>query len=130
MPLDFGVKFFDGNRLLGKSKTWRGIISSVLVTALFAIIIGSTLEIGILIALTAMSGDLFSSFIKRRLGIKSSDMAPFLDQVPESIFPAIYLRETFDLDLNDIVILVCVFIVLELLISQVLYKWRIRKRPY
>lgn len=130
LPLDFNFKFFDGKCLFGKSKTWRGVVSSIVVTSLIAVVVGYTIDVGVLIAAAAMSGDILSSFIKRRLNIKPSGMALFLDQIPESVFPAIYLREVFQLNLNDIVILVFVFIVLELLLSQVLYKWQIRKRPY
>jgi hypothetical protein len=129
-PLDFGFKFIDGNCLFGKSKTWRGLVSSVVITALFSVLIGYSVEVGVLIAIGAMLGDVFSSFFKRRLKIKSGGMAPFLDQVPESILPAVYLREIFNLNLTDIVILVCLFIILELFLSQLLYKWHIRKRPY
>jgi len=129
-PLDFGLNFTDGKRLFGKSKTWRGLLSSLFATAVFAVLFGYTVEVGITIAVCAMLGDVFSSFVKRRFSIKPSDMALFLDQIPESLLPAIYVLELFNLSLYDIVFLVCVFMVLELLLSQLLYKWNIRKRPY
>ena len=77
-----------------------------------------------------MAGDVFSSFIKRRLGLAPHSMAPLLDQVPESLFPTVMLRHTFGLDAVSIIILVAAFVVAELLLSLVLFKLGIRKKPY
>ena len=89
-PLDCGKNFFDGRPLLGTSKTLRGILSSVLVTTVAAILIGYSMQTGILFATTSLSGDLVSSFIKRRLGLPPGSRALGLDQLPESIFPLLF----------------------------------------
>jgi CDP-2,3-bis-(O-geranylgeranyl)-sn-glycerol synthase len=72
----------------------------------------------------------FSSFIKRRLDMAPHSMAPLLDQVPESLLPALMLRHTFGMDAVSIIILVAAFVVAELLLSLVLFKLGIRKKPY
>jgi CDP-2,3-bis-(O-geranylgeranyl)-sn-glycerol synthase len=128
-PFDFGVQFFHRD-LLGPSKTWRGLIASVVATASVAILLGYAWQTGAWVALCAIAGDAFSSFIKRRLNMKTSSMAPLLDQIPESLLPALVMREAFELDAVSIVVLVCSFIVLELILSQILYRWGIRKTPY
>ena len=82
--VDFGQKMPDGRHVFGSSKTWRGIFAALIATAIAAPVLGHPVEIGILVALYAVSGDLISSFIKRRLAMAPSSMAPGLDQVPES----------------------------------------------
>jgi CDP-2,3-bis-(O-geranylgeranyl)-sn-glycerol synthase len=100
-PIDFGKKWKDGQRILGDGKTWRGLISGAFigiasgfgfsVVAIYASdsefaflgisdfgrfpimipIIGS-------ICFGALLGDIFESFIKRRVGKKrGEDWIPF-----------------------------------------------------
>src|ERR1700682_1911332 len=66
-PLDTGIIFFDGRPLFGASKTVRGIVASILITTVSAPLIGLDLTIGAIVAGATMAGDLFSSFVKRRL---------------------------------------------------------------
>jgi len=128
--IDFGYRLPDHNRLFGRSKTWRGAIAAVIFTSIGAIIVGYPASTGAQIAIYAVLGDVLSSFIKRRLGMAASSMAPLLDQVPESFLPAVMLMDTFELDLQSIIILVCVFIVMELILSSIFFKLGIRNRPY
>ena len=66
-PLDGGALFVDGQPIFGPSKTIRGIVVSVLATSICAALMGLGWEVGTLVAIFAMAGDLFSSFVKRRL---------------------------------------------------------------
>jgi CDP-2,3-bis-(O-geranylgeranyl)-sn-glycerol synthase len=77
-----------------------------------------------------MAGDLLSSFMKRRLGLPPSSKAVGLDQVPESLFPLLACRQAFSLTLLDITAGTALFVVGELLLSPVLFRLRIRDRPY
>ena len=128
--IDFGIELPDQNPIFGKSKTWRGLAGSIILTAAFALVLGYPAATGALIAVYSLSGDLLSSFVKRRLGMAPSSMAPLLDQVPESLLPAVLLKDEFGLDTYSIMILVSVFVVVELILSYILYKLGIRKRPY
>jgi len=128
--VDFGQKLTDGHAIFGSSKTWRGIFAALICTAIAAPLLGHPVEIGILVALYTVTGDLISSFIKRRLAMAPSSMAPVIDQVPESLLPAIMLKQHFGLDYAGVLLLVLIFIIIELLLSHILYKWGIRKRPY
>jgi CDP-2,3-bis-(O-geranylgeranyl)-sn-glycerol synthase len=128
--IDGGVIFIDGQPLLGNSKTWRGIIGSVIITSIVGVALGYSIQTGALISLLAMTGDLSSSFIKRRLSMPISSMAPLLDQIPESFLPAIIMMQSFKLSLSSVSILVVLFIIFELGASIILYKWGIRKHPY
>ena len=129
-PLDAGVNFPDGRPLFGSSKTIRGVVSSMAVTAGFAPVLGSSVQVGGLVAVFAMLGDLFSSFVKRRLGFPPSTRATGLDQVPESLLPLLVCQKALSLTLSDVGIAVGLFFVGELIISRFLYLLRIRDQPY
>jgi CDP-diglyceride synthetase len=129
-PLDGGAGFVDGHPLFGASKTIRGILLSIMVTSAAAAVIGLDWTTGLLVGSTAMAGDLFSSFIKRRLNLPASSRAVGLDQIPESLFPLLACRGVFPLTLADIAATVAIFFVGEVLLSRVLYKLRVRDRPY
>jgi CDP-2,3-bis-(O-geranylgeranyl)-sn-glycerol synthase len=129
-PLDGGIKFFDGRPLLGASKTIRGIALSLLVSAAGAPLIGLDARIGAVVAGAAMAGDLLSSFVKRRLGLPPSSRATGLDQIPESLFPLLACREVLALSAADIGAGVGIFLVGEVLLSRLLYRLRLRDRPY
>jgi CDP-2,3-bis-(O-geranylgeranyl)-sn-glycerol synthase len=129
-PIDGGMLFFDRRPLLGPSKTIRGFLGTVILTAFAAFILDFSIELGVLIGVSAMLGDLFSSFIKRRLKIPSSDMAIGLDQVPEALFPLLAIRSELELDSLYIICIALSFLLLELAISRILYDLHIRERPY
>lgn len=129
-PVDFGARARDGRRILGASKTWRGIIVAILSTAVAAMILGWSWQLGTLFGGLVMLGDLLSSFIKRRLGMPPSSMAFGLDQIPESLLPLAVLSAEFNLAWWRVIVLVLLFIMIELALSRILYKLRIRNRPY
>jgi len=122
--------FIDNKPLFGSTKTWRGILASFLLTPALAFLIGISVWHGFMIAVTAMTGDLCSSFIKRRLNIASSDRARILDQVPESALPYLYLYTYDEISLSFFFTGIFIFTLADLLLSKVLYKCGIRKRPY
>ncbi|RUW85561.1 CDP-archaeol synthase [Mesorhizobium sp. M1E.F.Ca.ET.063.01.1.1] len=129
-PIDGGWHFWDGQPLLGKSKTLRGLVLAVLVTAIGGALVGLNAPTGALVGFGAMAGDMLSSFLKRRLRLASSAEAPGLDQVPESLLPLILDRGIVGLSAWDILIGVGAFWIGELLVSRLLYMLRIRDRPY
>ena len=130
LAVDFGQKLPDKQRIFGPSKTWRGVIAALVFTAAAAWLLGLSPKTGLLVAVYAILGDLFSSFIKRRLSMQPSSMAPLLDQVPESFIPAYMLRDVFNLDVYAVILLVLIFIIVELFLSHILYQWGVRKRPF
>jgi len=129
-PIDGNIRFVDGRPLLGPSKTIRGIAASLLVTSLGAPLIGLQFKIGLLVAGTAMAGDLLSSFLKRRFGLASSSRATGLDQIPESLFPLLACRSILQLTAVDIVVGCAIFFIGEVLFSQLFYRLSLRDRPY
>ncbi|MDH3598795.1 MAG: CDP-archaeol synthase [Candidatus Tectomicrobia bacterium] len=128
-PLDFGCVFFDGRPLLGPSKTIRGLVAAVGATGCAAPLLGYDFATGAYVGLLTMIGDLLSSFLKRRLGIASSDSALGLDQGLEALVPLLVLQEQWALRPSDMVAITAMFFVLDVALSRLLYKLHIRKRP-
>lgn len=130
MPLDGGSTFFDGRRLFGAAKTARGVVASILCTSLAASLLGMGWGLGAILAASALMGDLFASFSKRRLGLAVHARAFGLDQIPESLLPLLVLQARLHLGAVDIVVLTVAFVLLETLLSVLLYRLKIRDRPY
>ncbi len=86
-PIDCGLVFIDGRRLLGDGKTVEGFFSgtvagiaagvlmSYFLPSLFRFVEVFFLSFG------AMVGDVFGAFIKRRLGLTTGKPAPVMDQL-------------------------------------------------
>ncbi len=129
-PLDAGKTFVDGRRLFGCSKTIRGIIVAVMATSACAPVFGVAWTTGLVIGLAAMVGDLISSFIKRRMGRPPSSRALGLDQIPESLLPALACKSLLALTVADVIVVVALFSAGDLILSRLLFKMHIRKEPY
>jgi CDP-2,3-bis-(O-geranylgeranyl)-sn-glycerol synthase len=129
-PVDFGRLLADGQPILGNSKTWRGLFSAMATTCLLAPPLGFTYVFGLVFGALVMVGDLFSSFVKRRRGLAPSDQSLGLDQLPESLLPAIYAAMMTDMAWWWVLVLPLMFMAIQLLVSWPLYQLGIRKRPY
>lgn len=95
-PID-GGRTWNGRRLLGDGKTWRGTAAGVAAGTLLAAILdvvagplaaatgltlpGIPLDVGFALALGAMLGDIVASFVKRRIGQVRGESLPGLDQL-------------------------------------------------
>jgi CDP-2,3-bis-(O-geranylgeranyl)-sn-glycerol synthase len=86
--MDFGRNFFDGKRLFGNNKTFRGFFFGWVVGLAVGLMEGVAFGFqnypvlfSILIPLGALLGDLTGAFIKRRIGIRPGGLLPVVDQV-------------------------------------------------
>lgn len=130
LAVDGNRKFIDGRPLLGPTKTIRGILVAIVVTAASAPLLGLDLEIGLLVGAAAMAGDLLSSFCKRRLGLAPSSRATGVDQIPELLLPLLACWQMLALTAVDIAVVCGLFFAGELLLSQLLFRLHLRERPY
>ena len=92
-PIDLGKRFFDGRRILGGGKTFKGTIAGILFALLgllalsvvfpqiSAVMETNYLYYGTLLAAGAVLGDFAGSFLKRRLAIKRGKSIFLLDQL-------------------------------------------------
>lgn len=129
-PIDAGLKLTDHQPLFGSSKTWRGIIAALICTVPLALAFGFHLVIALFFTLASIAGDLLSSFIKRRMKLAPSRRALFLDQIPEALLPVFVLIMSNLIDWKSGVLIVIGFVITDILLSRLLYRWHIRKRPY
>lgn len=128
--LDGGLKWRDGRDLLGPTKTMRGVVLSVILTAAIAMLLDISALTGGMLAVFAMLGDAASSFVKRRLNIPPSGEAFLLDQLPESLLPLLACQWRLGLQAADIAWLAVLFLLLQKLLSRILYRLHVRRRPY
>lgn len=129
-PIDCNRLFFDERPILGASKTFRGLIAALTISILIGSILALPLLTSLLFGALSMVGDMTSSFIKRRLGLRSSAMALGLDQIPESLFPLVGCQVLLGINAEQIFSIVLAFFFIELILSRILFWLKIRKTPY
>lgn len=129
-PIDGGRCLSDGREIFGGAKRWRGVVLAPLVTMVVASLTGVGWWLGLLLGMLAMVGDLGASFIKRRLGIAISGRAPGLDQLPEALLPLLLLAHPLGIGMIQVVLLALLFMVFEMVVSPLLFRLKIRSRPY
>ncbi|MFL5331801.1 MAG: CDP-archaeol synthase [Geminicoccaceae bacterium] len=129
-PIDGGLVFVDGQPLLGRSKTWRGVIVAVLGTSAAALALELPWHVGALAGAAAMTGDLASSFAKRRMRLAPSSMAPGVDQVPEAVLPLLACQNALSLTIAEVLVTTALFWIGVLGLSRLLYRLGIREQPY
>lgn len=114
-PLDFGCILWDGRRLFGSHKTWRGLIAAMLVCGLAAQVSGLTWILGAGFGAASLLGDALSSGIKRRFALPPGTDVPGLDQMPESLLPAVIFAPALGLGVIEVAAVVTGFLLLDLL---------------
>ena len=129
-PLDGNLHFWDGERLLGSSKTIRGVVAATLTTTAIFMILDMSVVKGFLFGLSAMLGDSLSSFLKRRVRLNPGDSAPWLDQIPEALLPVLIMRTSLDLDWLQVLVTVIGFALVNMIISPITYWLHIRRKPH
>jgi hypothetical protein len=130
LPVDLGLRLPDGRAVFGRAKTWRGLVLAVITAALLGEWLGYGGGFGAIFGSLAMAGDLFSSLVKRRMGLNPSDQCTGLDQLPESLVPSLYAAAVLGLEWWWAIILALAFMLVGMLISRPLYRLSIRNRPH
>ena len=129
MPLDFGKKLRDGNRLFGPGKTIEGFVGGFIAGSIIGYLIGRW-EIGILLALGTVLGDLAGSFIKRRMGIERGQQTWLLDQY-DFLIGALLVASLLALPEIDVLMVILILTpTLHLLTNYVAYKLKLKEVPW
>jgi len=76
------------------------------------------------------SCDASSSFVKRRLGIASSDKATGLDQIPEALLPLLAVQGTLQLSPLLIACVALAFFVLAIPLARWSHRVGLRDQPH
>src|SRR5690242_4735843 len=77
-PVDLGLSFRDGEPLFGSHKTIRGVAAGSVMGGAAGFVLGFPVWLGLLSGILSMGGDLFSSFVKRRLHYCEGNVVPGL----------------------------------------------------
>ena len=138
IPIDFNKNFL-GKPILGKGKTWKGLFTGILFgTALgFAIaflipnFLGTNFFlISFLLSIGALVGDMFFSFIKRRVGMKRGQSLPLFDQL-DFVFGALLFSSILYMpSVETIIFLLIVTPILHLGTNYIAHKIKIKSEPY
>ncbi|WP_049969150.1 CDP-2,3-bis-(O-geranylgeranyl)-sn-glycerol synthase [Haladaptatus cibarius] len=150
-PID-GGRTWNGERLLGDGKTWRGTIAGVAVGALLAlglnVINGTAADVlnvslpefpaAVMVAmpLGAMLGDMGASFLKRRTGRKRGAAFPGVDQLDFVVMALLltslaapgWTLKTFTLPVLTVVVVVTPF--LHLTTNMLAYMLGLKNEPW
>ena len=125
-PLDFGVMLWDGERLFGDHKTWRGLVAGIAACSVVGLLIGVGYRLGATVGFLALAGDALSSAIKRRLRRPPGTEVAGLDQGPEAFLPLLVLRQPLGLSFASIIIVTLVFAVLDIALAPLRHSHRSR----
>lgn len=128
--IDSGITLADGRPLFGPSKTWAGLLASILSCGLIAPLLSLSVDAGVHAGVAAMAGDLGTSFAKRRLGIGASKPAPGLDQFAEAALPLLVMRNYLPHTWLDFLVVLLAFVFGELALAKVLHHFGLRDAPF
>jgi CDP-2,3-bis-(O-geranylgeranyl)-sn-glycerol synthase len=138
-PLDFGITF-RGKRMMGKNKTWRGLLTGVLAGGICGwlvypilgtsdgggiayFLIGGTLGFG------ALFGDAIESFFKRQLGISSGNSWLVFDQLDYVIGAIIFSLPFVRLALIDYIVVLGTYFVLHFVVTYIGFLSGFKEKP-
>lgn len=137
-PLDRGLVFVDGRRVLGDHKTVEGtcaaiaaglavsIAQAIVENSIDALLRGGVLTIG------AVLGDLAGAFVKRRLGLRPGAPAPLLDQLAflYVALTLVVLTGLCSLGWDDFALLTILTLVLHILSNAAAYMLHLKSVPW
>jgi CDP-2,3-bis-(O-geranylgeranyl)-sn-glycerol synthase len=136
-PIDGGKLFTDGRPIFGAGKTLRGFVAGLMggsiVGVLQGVVVGQLCTytmLGLLLALGALAGDLFGSFIKRRLDIPRGGAAPVLDQLGFVVFALLFASPLMLPSWEVILTILIITPPIHLATNFVGYKLGFKSKPY
>lgn len=128
--IDRGALWSDQRPIFGASKTWRGLVAGCAASTLVSGLAGSGLWFGLIFGVLALSGDLLSSFIKRRAGLASSARATGLDQIPEAFLPCLFAAWWLPVSWLTVIVVTLLFMTADIVLSPWLHQLGIRREPH
>ncbi|MDQ7015593.1 MAG: CDP-archaeol synthase [Gammaproteobacteria bacterium] len=125
-PVDGGRLWFDQRPLFGSAKTLRGLLASLLVSTLLALLLDYGALLGFIVGGATMCGDLLTSFIKRRFDLPAHHQLYGFDQFFETLLPLLVLQQPLDLSGRHLLLIYLAFTLLNVLLTYALHRsvWR------
>ena len=142
-----------GVRIFGDGKTWRGFFSAIIAGSVIGLVQMSiqqqagiflqnsinqplnlpqmSIELGFMLSLGTMIGDMAASFVKRRVGMAPGDPAPLLDQL-NFVFGAFFFAWLLTGSVNEdyFIILLVITPVVHLTGNFIAWLWKLKKEPW
>lgn len=132
--MDFGKNFFDGKRVFGDNKTFRGfffgLAIGVLVGLMETLAFHFTILFIFLVPLGALLGDLAGAFLKRRVGIAPGGLLPVVDQVDFVVGAIVFSIPLAIVSWQLAVTVLLITPPIHLLTNFIAYKMRLKKTPW
>jgi CDP-2,3-bis-(O-geranylgeranyl)-sn-glycerol synthase len=136
-PMDFGKTFFDGKRILGANKTFKGFFLGwaigILVGTVEGLVFGFanySVLFSILTPLGALIGDLAGAFIKRRLSIAPGGLLPVVDQIDFVVGALVFSLPIMVVSWELAVTVLLITPPIHLFTNFLAYKLRLKKHPW
>jgi CDP-2,3-bis-(O-geranylgeranyl)-sn-glycerol synthase len=132
--MDFGKNFFDGKRIFGNNKTFRGFFFGLAIGVLVGLMETVAFHFPVLfiflIPLGALLGDLAGAFLKRRIGIAPGGLLPIVDQVDFVIGAIVFAIPLAILGWQLAVTVLLITPPIHLFTNFLAYKMRLKKTPW
>jgi len=137
-PIDAGRTFIDGKPIFGSHKTVRGFFAGLIVGTLVGFVQNVVYPLyqfnpllGFALSLGALIGDLFDSFVKRRLGFPPGASFPILDQLDFVVGALLFsLMVPPLLPLNLILIIIIITPPIHLLTNVLAFLFGFKSTPW
>jgi CDP-2,3-bis-(O-geranylgeranyl)-sn-glycerol synthase len=133
-PMDFGKKFFDGKRIFGKNKTFRGFFFGLAVGMAVGLVelvlFDYPFPFAVLSPLGALLGDLAAAFLKRRLGIAPGGLLPIIDQVDFVVGALLFSLPLAIISWELAFSVIIITPPIHLLTNFLAYKLKLKKNPW
>lgn len=135
LAMDFGKNFFDGKRVFGSNKTFRGFFFGLAVGMAVGLVEWWLFDyypflFCLLTPLGALSGDLTAAFLKRRLGIVPGDLFPIVDQVDFVVGAIVFALPLGIMYWELAVASILITPPIHLLTNFCAYKLKLKKNPW
>lgn len=137
-PLDLGHSY-QGKRLLGNNKTWRGLVVGTLMGGITAVVVAklnpntvvtvAPFWAGVLLGFGALTGDALESFFKRRIGVPPGDSWFPFDQTDYIIGGLLAILPFVALPLWVIAAIFIVYFCLHVVVAYCAYLIGLKNKP-
>ena len=134
LTMDFGKNFYDGKRVFGSNKTFRGFFFGLTIGILVGFVELFLFDFPLLFVLLpplgALLGDLTGAFIKRRLGISPGHLLPVVDQI-DFVIGALFFSIPLSIIYWELaVVIILITPPIHLLTNLIAYKLGLKKHPW
>jgi len=135
-PLDLGLNWFDGRRIFGDGKTFEGLGLGLLGGFIGGVLSSPVINqyrdplFTLLVAFSALMGDLIGAFIKRRIGLpRGSPLAP-LDQLDFLLMGLAAAASRICISAMDLLLAIAITLIMHVSTNYAAYVLRVKQEPW